>query len=45
MLNELPMDKPVPRKFLKGKKSVKAYLDAEELKKEQSKSEKILEQI
>ena len=45
ILNELPADKPLPRKFLKGKTGVKQMITVDELQKEQIKSEKVLDQI
>ena len=34
ILNDLPAEKPLPRKFLKGKKGVKQLLDGDELQNE-----------
>ena len=45
ILNELPPDKPLPRKFLKGKTGVKQMITVDELQKENIKSEKILDQV
>lgn len=43
LLNDLPQEKPMPRKLLKGKQGVKALVAVEDLQKEQAKSEKILD--
>lgn len=43
LLNDLPQEKPMPRKLLKGKQGVKALVAVEDLQKEQVKSEKILD--
>ena len=38
ILNELPADKPLPRKFLKGKSGIKKMITVDELQKENIKA-------